>query len=69
MSGLYLAVDLAVLAFPLLLSFDKRVYFFGQWKDFWPVNIGVLALFITHDVFFTSWGIWGFNPDYLLGPE
>lgn len=69
MSGLYLAVDLGVLAAPLLLSFDKRVNFFSQWKDFWPVNLVVLTFFIAWDVLFTKWGIWGFNPDYLLGPE
>ena len=69
MSGLYLAVDLGVLAFPLLLSFDKRVNFFSQWKDFWPINFAVMAFFITWDVLFTQWGVWGFNPDYLLGPE
>tara|TARA_B110000285_G_C15136547_1_gene627330 strand:+ start:880 stop:1623 length:744 start_codon:yes stop_codon:yes gene_type:complete len=69
MNGLYLAVDLGVLAMPLLLSFDKRVNFFSQWKDFWPTNLAVMAFFIAWDVLFTEWGIWGFNPDYLLGPE
>jgi len=67
--GLYLTVDLCVLALPLLLSFDKNVQFYKQWKYFLPVNLSVGAFFIIWDVIFTKAGIWAFNPDYLLGPE
>ena len=52
--GLYLVVDLAVLALPLLLSFDKKVSFFKEWKYFLPVNLAVGAFFIAWDVWFTK---------------
>ena len=66
--SLYLMVDLAVLALPLLLSFDKKVAFFKEWKYFLPVNLAVGAFFIAWDVWFTKAGVWAFNSDYLLGP-
>ncbi|MGB1944774.1 MAG: lycopene cyclase domain-containing protein, partial [Flavobacteriales bacterium] len=68
-NGLYLAVNLGCLALPLLLSFDKNVQFYKQWKYFFRVNLSVAAFFIVWDVIFTKMGIWAFNPDYLLGPS
>jgi len=67
--GLYLAVDLAVLALPLLLSFDKNVQFYKHWKHFFLTNLGVGGFFILWDALFSEMGVWAFNPDYLLGPE
>jgi lycopene cyclase domain-containing protein len=66
--GLYLMVDLAVLALPFLLSFDKKVSFYKEWKYFFPINLAVGAFFIAWDVWFTNAGVWAFNEDYLLGP-
>jgi lycopene cyclase domain-containing protein len=66
---LYLLVDLAVLALPFLLSFDKKIAFHREWKYFFPVNFAVGAFFIAWDVLFARAGIWAFNPNYLLGPK
>lgn len=69
MNPIYLWVDLAVLLPTLALSFDKRVSFRSKWKSYWPVNAAVTSLFIAWDILFTEAGIWGFNPDYLLGVD
>lgn len=69
MNPVYLWVDLAVLLPTLALSFDKRVGFYKQWRWYWPVNALVLAVFVAWDVVFTERGIWGFNPEYLVGVD
>lgn len=50
-----------------LLSFDKKVHFYKKWKFLFPA-IGMVGLFfILWDEYFTKVGVWGFNPDYLMG--
>ena len=66
-SSMYLWVNVAVLSIPLIASFDRRVQFVGEWRAFWPACLITMAGFIAWDVWFTYEGIWGFNPDYLVG--
>ena len=43
---LYLTVDLAVLAIPLLCSFDRKVRFVRFWPALFPAIAVMMALFI-----------------------
>lgn len=67
MKGLYLLLDLATLFFPLVLSFDKKVAFVKSWKNVFITSLIVGIPFVIWDILFTQSGIWGFNPDYLVG--
>lgn len=67
MNWLYLAIDLGAIIIPFIYSFDKRLLFYTKWKYLIPSTLIVGALFIIWDVYFTQIGIWGFNPNYLLG--
>ncbi len=67
MKSLYLWLDLGTLSVPLLCSFYAKAPFYKEWKRLLPA-IGVVGvLFIAWDVYFTSIGVWGFNPNYILG--
>lgn len=63
----YLLLDLGSLLGPLLLSFDKRVAFYTHWKALFMAIFCMMLVFIPWDIWKTSLGVWGFNPDYLLG--
>ncbi len=67
MNYLYLALDLGVILFPFLLSFDKKVAYYTQWKSVLLALVLVGIPFLIHDYFFTEHGIWGFEPAYLSG--
>jgi len=65
--SLYLTLLLCSLAFPLALSFDKKVAFFRYWKTLFPSLILTGVMFIAADIIFTKNGVWGFNPLYHSG--
>lgn len=61
---IYTALLIGSIFFPLILSFDKNVYFVQFWKQLlWAILIPG-AFFIVWDVVFTNLGYWSFNPDY-----
>lgn len=63
----YLLLNIGTLLGPLALSFDKRVAFFKRWKALFPAILITALVFIVWDVIFTEHGVWGFNPEYLIG--
>lgn len=67
MKGLYLLIDFSTVIIPLIFSFHFKINFYKNWKAFFIANILVAALFVIFDVCFTKWGVWGFNPNYVLG--
>jgi len=62
----YLFVNLFCIVIPLIASFYKKYPFYKSWKYFFKANLIVAFLFIIHDIYFTSLGVWEFNPDYLI---
>ncbi len=67
MPNLYLLINFFSILFPLAYSFDKRVRYFKRWKYLFPALLIPAILFIAWDMYFTSIGVWGFNPRYLSG--
>jgi len=64
--SLYGWVILLSFAGPFALSFDQKVAFYKEWRFVFLAALTVALPFLIWDEFFTQWGVWGFNPDYLL---
>jgi len=62
----YLILDLVTLGLPLALSFDKKVAFYKKWKFLFPAILVMAIIFLIWDHFFTTLGVWEFNPDYVM---
>jgi lycopene cyclase domain-containing protein len=60
----YTQLDLLVLALPLALSFDRKVAFWRHWPRVALAILAVMAVYIPWDVWKTTQGVWGFNPQY-----
>ena len=63
----YLLINFLTIFFPIVLSFDKRVQFFKSWKFIFPGLFITGLLFLLWDYVFTIYGVWSFNPDYVIG--
>ncbi|MFN8255983.1 MAG: lycopene cyclase domain-containing protein [Bacteroidales bacterium] len=62
--SLYFILLIGSIAVPLLLSFDKKLQFYKQWKFVLPSIAIVAAFYIICDIYLTRAGVWGFNPRY-----
>lgn len=65
--SLYLWLNVLSILIPFIATFDKRIQFHKTWFALWPSILVTAIIFIVWDVYFTDWGVWGFNPDYLSG--
>lgn len=64
--SLYAWIMLLSFLGPFSLSFDRRVAFYKEWRFVFGAALIVGVPFLVWDYFFTQWGVWGFNADYLL---
>ncbi len=63
----YLALHLFIISFPLVRSFEPRINYVRKWKYLVPGILIAGVFFIGWDALFTAWGIWSFNPKYVIG--
>lgn len=55
--------------FPFILSFDKKVAFYKNWRYLALPLLLSAAFYIAWDAWFTRMGVWYFNYAHLLGPQ
>lgn len=63
----YLLLNFFTVLFPLLLSFDKKVAFYKDWKYIFPSLFITGILYLAWDYIFTIHNVWSFNPNYIIG--
>jgi lycopene cyclase domain-containing protein len=64
--SLYLYINIAIILFPLLFTFEKRIKYYTKIKNLIGSILIIGSLFIAWDVFATFRGHWSFNPNYVL---
>nr|MBI1229017.1 lycopene cyclase domain-containing protein [Cytophagales bacterium] len=63
----YLGLMVFTLSYPLIRSFEHRIYFAGNLYALLPATVAMAIVFIAWDHWFTISGVWEFNPRYILG--
>jgi lycopene cyclase domain-containing protein len=67
--SLYLLLDLAAVAGPIALSFDRRVRYVNQWPAALAAALLTAVPFVAWDWYMTMHGAWSFNPRHVLAPR
>ena len=62
--NLYFIIDLAVIALPVLLSFDKKVAFYRRWPAVLATSLIVGVVYVGWDIVAARRGDWSFNTAY-----
>lgn len=63
----YLLINLFIVFFPLIFSFEPKIKYYNKFKQIAVSTIIVCIPFILKDVFFTNLGIWSFNSMFVTG--
>ena len=67
MNNLYLLLDIFSILVPFIASFHPRLKFYKKWNYLFVGMVITNLIFIPWDIWFTKIGVWGFNPNYLVG--
>lgn len=63
----YMGLMLFTLSYPLAQSFEHRIQYAKKLYALLPAILVMAFVFIVWDHWFTTLGVWGFNPRYVLG--
>ncbi|CAN5437319.1 hypothetical protein BH23BAC1_BH23BAC1_10820 [soil metagenome] len=63
----YLILNLLTISFPLIRSFEDKIAYASKWKYLFPAILISGLIFIIWDHYFTIWGVWSFNSEYITG--
>jgi lycopene cyclase domain-containing protein len=63
----YLLINIAIIFFPLILSFDKNLKFYKKVPYVLQSIAFVSTAYLVWDVIATKRGDWAFNPEHLIG--
>ncbi|MFN8286590.1 MAG: lycopene cyclase domain-containing protein [Chitinophagales bacterium] len=63
----YLLLNIFTILIPFLRSFEGKLRFYKKWQALLPAIIITAIFFLVWDYFKTAYGVWGFNPQYVIG--
>ena len=63
----YLLINFFTVLIPLAWSFESKMSFYRKWKFLFPAIFITAMVFLIWDYFKTKYGVWGFNPNYIIG--